>query len=212
MDTKISILNIFYNSFKYLKLITIIKLNILKFLKKGNLLIAEPSIIGDINFNRSVVLIVDHNELGSVGFILNKKLNYSTSELIPDLKYNFPIYNGGPVEKENLYFIHCIPELISNSLKIINNIYWGGDFNRIIELINNEEIKSNQIKFFLGYSGWNETQLKSEIDSASWILEEDEINRNLIFSNSDNVWKEKLIDLGGEYLIWSNSPDNPSHN
>ena len=72
--------------------------------------------------------------------------------------------------------------------------------------------KSNQIKFFLGYSGWNETQLKSEIDSASWILEEDEINRNLIFSNSDNVWKEKLIDLGGEYLIWSNSPDNPSHN
>ena len=78
--------------------------------------------------------------------------------------------------------------------------------------INNEEIKSNQIKFFLGYSGWNETQLKSEINSASWILEEDEINRNLVFSNSGNVWKEKLIDLGGEYLIWSNSPDNPNHN
>jgi putative transcriptional regulator len=71
-------------------------------IKKGNLLFAEPSMIGDINFNRSVVLIANHTKTGSVGFILNKKLNYTSSELIPELKYDFSIYNGGPVEKENL--------------------------------------------------------------------------------------------------------------
>ncbi len=181
-------------------------------IKKGNLLFAEPSMIGDINFNRSVVLIANHTKTGSVGFILNKKLNYTSSELIPELKYDFSIYNGGPVEKENLYFIHCYPEIIPGSIKIKNNIYWGGDFSKIIELINNDQIKESQIKFFLGYSGWEESQLETEISSSSWILVENEINKNLVFNKVDNIWKEKLIDLGGEYLIWSNSPENPNHN
>ncbi|MGY8946133.1 MAG: YqgE/AlgH family protein [Flavobacteriales bacterium] len=184
----------------------------MKIIKKGNLLFSEPSIIGDINFNRSVVLIANHTDMGSVGFILNKKINYTTSELIPELKYEFLIFNGGPVEKENLYFIHCLPEIIPDSLKIKNNIYWGGDFNRVIKLINNGKIKENQIKFFLGYSGWEESQLENEIDTSSWILQENEISENLVFNNGDNIWKEKLIDLGGEYLIWSNSPENPNHN
>ncbi len=181
-------------------------------IKKGDLLFAEPSVIGDVNFNRSVILIANHSEKGSVGFILNKKTNYNTSELIPELKYEFPIFNGGPVEKENLYFIHSFPDLIKNSIKIKNNIYWGGDFNKVIELINNDKIKKNQIKFFLGYSGWEESQLEDELESSSWILEKKETSEKIIFKKGVNIWKEKLINLGGEYLVWSNSPENPSHN
>ena len=181
-------------------------------IKKGDLLFAEPSVIGDMNFNRSVILVVNHSEKGSVGFILNKKTNYNTSELIPELKYEFPIYNGGPVERENLYFIHCFPELIKDSVKIKNNIYCGGNFHKIIELINNNKIGKNQIKFFLGYSGWEESQLETELNSSSWILEKKETSEKLVFKKRGNIWKEKLIDLGGEYLVWSNSPENPSHN
>ncbi len=181
-------------------------------LKKGNLLIAEPTGLSDLNFNRSVILLAEHNESGSVGFILNKKLKYSSKDLIPDLKYKFPIYNGGPVEIENLYFIHNQPKLIPNSLKITKEIYWGGDFNTVLELINSYKIKLGEIKFFLGYSGWDKNQLENEITISSWIVKKENSNSNLILQSCDEIWKEKLLELGGKYLIWSNSPENPSNN
>ena len=96
--------------------------------KKGNLIVAEPTVFSDENFNRSVILLVDHSQSGSVGFILNKKLEYSTKEIMPELKFEFPIYNGGPVQQDNLYFIHNKSKLISGSLAIKNEIHWGGDF------------------------------------------------------------------------------------
>ena len=80
--------------------------------KKGKLLIAEPSLTGDVSFNRSVVLLAEHNGEGSVGFILNKPLNYSMNELVTEIDVPFPVFNGGPVEQDNLYFIHKVPELI----------------------------------------------------------------------------------------------------
>jgi putative transcriptional regulator len=92
-------------------------------LQKGHLLIAEPSIIGDLSFNRSVILLADHNKEGSVGFILNKRLAYSLNDLVPEIESDLKIYNGGPVEQDNLYFIHNIPELIPNSIEISNGIF-----------------------------------------------------------------------------------------
>lgn len=180
--------------------------------KKGNLLIAEPTGFSDLNFNRSVILIVEHNESGSVGFVLNKKLDFSTIDLIPDLKYKFPIYNGGPVQTDNLYFIHNQPKLIPNSLKITKEIYWGGNFNEVLKLINTKQIKLDQIKFFLGYSGWDKNQLKNEINMSSWVIKKENSNTNLLLKSCKDIWKKKLLELGGKYLIWSNSPENPSNN
>ena len=99
-------------------------------LQKGQLLIAEPSIIGDLSFNRSVILLADHNQDGSVGFILNKPLKYTIKDLLPEIEAKFKIYNGGPVEQDNLYFIHNVPELIPNSIEISNGIFWGGNFKK----------------------------------------------------------------------------------
>ena len=90
--------------------------------KKGHLLIAEPSTLGDVSFNRSVVLLAEHNDEGSIGFILNKPLNYTINDLLPEIEASFKIYNGGPVEQDNLYFIHNIPEIIPNSIEISNGI------------------------------------------------------------------------------------------
>ena len=108
-------------------------------LNKGQLLIAEPYIIGDLSFNRSVILLADHNNDGSVGFIINKPLKYTIHDLIPEIKANFKIYNGGPVEQDNLYFIHNVPDLIPNSVEISNGIYWGGCFESVKELIKNQK-------------------------------------------------------------------------
>ncbi|MBT8257015.1 MAG: YqgE/AlgH family protein [Bacteroidia bacterium] len=180
--------------------------------KKGNLLIAEPSILGDLSFNRSVILLADHTEEGSVGFILNKPLEYSLEELIPEIMVSLKVYNGGPVEQDNLYFIHTVPELIPNSIEISNGIFWGGDFNTIIEGVNGGELNESNVRFFLGYSGWDADQLNDELSSNSWILTENIYNSGIIEKSDVTFWKEKMLELGGEYSIWSNAPENPSYN
>ena len=101
---------------------------------KGKLLIAEPSIIGDISFNRAVILLEDYNENGSVGLILNKPLEFKLKDFIPEVTSDLPVYNGGPVEQDNLYFIHCVPDLIPDSINISEGIYWCGDFDTILRL------------------------------------------------------------------------------
>lgn len=179
---------------------------------KGHLLIAEPSIIGDVSFNRSVVLLADHSNQGSVGFIMNKPLGYSLSDLVPEINADFIIYNGGPVEQDNLYFIHQIPDLIPNSVEISNGIYWGGDFSIVSKLISEHKITQNEIRFFLGYSGWDPVQLHQELEANSWVIVENTYEKEIIAKSYNTFWKEKMIELGGDYLLWSNAPENPSYN
>ena len=180
--------------------------------KKGKLLIAEPSITGDVSFNRSVVLLAEHNDQGSVGFILNKPLAYDISDLITEIKVPFKVFNGGPVEQDNLYFIHKVPDLIEGSIEISDGIYWGGDFEKTIELINSETITEDDIRFFLGYSGWDSLQLDQELSSKSWVVVKNEYESNIIQKSASAFWKEKMVELGGDYLIWSNAPENPTLN
>jgi len=180
--------------------------------KKGNLLIAEPSIIGDVSFNRSIVLLADYTHDGSIGFILNKPLDYTINDLIPELDADFKVYNGGPVEQDNLYFIHKVPELIPDSIEISLGIYWGGDFNVVAELIANKRIEEKDIRFFLGYSGWDSNQLDEELNINSWVVTENVYQNNIIEKDYEFFWKEKMLEFGGEYSIWSNAPENPSYN
>lgn len=180
--------------------------------KKGNLLIAEPSIIGDVSFNRSVVLLADHNENGSVGFILNKPLEYTINDLVPEIEQEFKVFNGGPVEQDNLYFIHKVPDLIPNSVEISNGIFWGGNFDIVVTLINKKVLDPKDIKFFLGYSGWEIEQLENELETSSWVVSENIYKEDLIEKCCSSFWKEKMLELGGEYSIWSNAPENPSFN
>lgn len=178
-------------------------------LKKGQLLVAEPSIIGDLSFNRSVILLAEHNEDGSVGFILNKPLKYTIRDLVPDIEASFKIYNGGPVEQDNLYFIHNVPELITDSIEISSGIFWGGDFELTKKLINEGKIKKDNIRFFLGYTGWETQQLENEMETNSWIIAENLYQNKIIGKSTTDFWKEKILELGGDYIIWSNAPENP---
>lgn len=180
--------------------------------KKGCLILAEPSILNDISFNRAVILLTEHNLDGSVGFIMNKPLSYTINDLIPEINATFLIYNGGPVEQDNLYFIHNVPELIPESVEISNGIYWGGNFEMTKKLINEGIIKKENIRFFLGYTGWETEQLEYELEENAWIIIENELKEKIIGKNSQDFWKEKMSELGGEYLLFSNSPENPSLN
>ncbi|WP_127846222.1 YqgE/AlgH family protein [Psychroflexus aestuariivivens] len=181
--------------------------------KCGNILISEPTIIGDITFNRSVILLAHYNSDGAVGFILNKPLEFNLDDIIPEVNFSFKIFNGGPVEQDNLYFIHNVPHLIEESIKIANGVFWGGSFETIIQIINNKEITENNIKFFLGYSGWDPIQLEDELKAKTWVID-DEIEPKDVFNvnTKGEFWQEKMKNLGGEYLLWSNAPENPNNN
>ncbi|AWM12878.1 YqgE/AlgH family protein [Flavobacterium sp. NRK F10] len=180
--------------------------------KKGHLLIAEPSTLGDISFNRSIILLAEHNEEGSVGFIINKPLDYTIHDLVPEIKANFSVYNGGPVEQDNLYFIHNIPDIIPNSVEIANGIYWGGDFNVTLDLINEGKITKKNIRFFLGYSGWEAHQLENELKENAWIVTENNLKAKLLAKPVQQFWKEKMKEQGGEYILFSNAPSDPMLN
>src|SRR5690554_6750820 len=97
---------------------------------RGQLLIAEPSALNDDSFNRSIILLVACNPEGSVGFIMNKPSDYTLQSFIPEIRNNFTVYIGGPVEQQNLYFIHTRPDLIENSLEISKGLYWGWKFEK----------------------------------------------------------------------------------
>ena len=178
---------------------------------KGKLLIAEPSIIDD-SFGRTVVLLTEHNENGSVGFILNKPLGYTINDLVPDLNCSSEVYNGGPVEQDNLYFIHQSPEKIPDSIEICNGIYWGGDFSALKKLINDKKINPDSLRFFLGYSGWSSKQLLNEMKEDSWVVSEKISTPEILTTRTESMWRSQMMYLGGEYKIWANSPSDPKLN
>lgn len=180
--------------------------------KKGHLLIAEPSIIGDISFHRAVVLLADETESGFIGFILNKPLEYTLQDLVPQINSTIPVYEGGPVEQDNLYFIHQVPDLIPDSIEIANGIYWGGDFTTVSALLETESIGEKDIRFFLGYSGWDFEQLHQEIQTEVWVVTKNSYKSSLMEKDHATFWKEKMEEFGGDYLIWSNAPENPINN
>lgn len=179
---------------------------------RGKLLISEPNIIGDASFSRSVVLLTEFNSEGIVGFIINKPLDYTLNELVPEIEQEFEVYDGGPVSTDNLYFLHCIPHLIPDSHHIEDGIYWGGDFKTVSKLINQHKIQTHEIKFFLGYSGWGQNQLQEELDSKSWVVIDNDDSDKVLSDEIHDFWKIKMRNLGNGYEIWSNAPENPSYN
>ncbi|PHQ55820.1 MAG: transcriptional regulator [Lutibacter sp.] len=178
---------------------------------KGKLLVSEPSILNDKSFNRSVIFLSEHNEDGCLGFILNKPTEFVLNDLIAEINCNFKIYNGGPVEQDNLYFIHKIPKLIPNSIEIDKELYWGGDFETLTDLLNKKAVKPTEIRFFLGYSGWSIDQLNEELNESTWAVVENNYP-NILEVKCDDFWKNQLLEFGGEYQIWANAPKNPNLN
>lgn len=180
-------------------------------LAKGKLLVAEPSILNDASFNRSVILLSEHNNEGSVGFIMNKPSEFNLNDLIPEMPNSHTVYIGGPVSRENLYFIHNVPTLIPDSQDIGNGLYWGGDFEAVQELLKSDLLSTDNIRFFLGYSGWSKDQLADELETTSWIVMENKF-ANIFMITDSSSWKEQLLKFGEKYKLWANAPENPTLN
>ena len=178
----------------------------------GKLLISEP-FLADPNFRRSVILISDYQEEGTVGFVLNHPSLLLLKDLIPEMpEAEFPIYIGGPVATDTVHFIHRCFDKMNDGQEIAKGIYWGGNFETLKVLINNGSIEAHEVKFFLGYSGWAKDQLKEEIEGNTWIVS-DRYHQEVVFSdNEEELWREVIIELGPKYAHVSNFPQNPNLN
>ena len=179
--------------------------------ERGCLLISEPY-LPDPNFERTIILLCENNEEGSFGFVLNKPSLAAVSEVMDDIKdYNTPALVGGPVQQDTLHYIHRFPSL-EDSVEILPGIFWGGNFERLLFLLDTKQMPHKDIKFFLGYSGWTAGQLDEELKQDSWIVS-DQASEELIFDTEpDSMWKKTLRIMGGRYSVYSNYPKDPRLN
>jgi putative transcriptional regulator len=129
----------------------------------------STSKLDDTFFEKTQVFITEHNEKGAIGFVVNRPFSRTFNEL-EEFKHSkpIPLYDGGPVDQEHLFFIHQRPDLIKDGTPVINNICVGGDFKDAVRLINNNTLSEKDIKLFIGYCGWNDQELEAEIAEGSW--------------------------------------------
>jgi putative transcriptional regulator len=178
----------------------------------GRLLISEP-FLADPNFARSVVLVAEESESGVLGVVVNQKSNLLLSDLIPKIERSiFPMFIGGPVEVDSIFYVHRCFDKIQSGFEIAKGLYWSYDFDVVHHLIQDDNLNSNEIKFFLGYSGWAPSQLNEEIASNTWIVS-DQYKADLIFQEDEKeVWPDVIRNLGPRYAHLVNFPQNPNLN
>lgn len=180
--------------------------------KQGSVLISEP-FLGDPNFERSVVLICEHETTqGTFGLILNQTSNLLLADVLEENIYpDIPLLVGGPVQHNTLHYLHRRPDLIDGGVEIMEGVTWGGNFTQVKELLNNGVLSPNDIRCFIGYSGWEIDQLVSELKKDSWIISE--TTADVIFDTpAEKFWRNLLKDMGGDFKVMSNYPIDPRLN
>ncbi len=178
---------------------------------KGKILISTPDLSGDI-FSRSLVLLLEHTTDGAFGLILNKKKgkSFSASDTL-DLTKDAVWYEGGPVEPSRHFFLIKGQTTNEDSFRINENYYVTENWKLVVKGILDGEIDLQNIKFFEGYSGWFAGQLESEIARKAW-TPVDIHNLDYTTRDDENLWKKLMQNLGGEYLLWANAPEDISMN
>jgi len=181
-------------------------------IESGQVLIAEP-FMGDSNFKRCVICLCEHSEEGSMGFILNRPLNLSLTDLIADMpgEEKFKVYYGGPVATDTIHYIHNLGELLDNSVKIKSGVYWGGDYEKLKFLIDKGLVNKNNIRFYIGYSGWSSGQLMEEMETGTWVPSE--LHANYVFKTRPyQLWKQVMDHKGNTFSVIAQMPKGISLN
>lgn len=179
---------------------------------QGSLLLSEPFMM-DPTFERSVVMLCEHSEDATIGLMLNQRSHLLLSDILPDIRHeNFPIYVGGPVEKNALFFLHRAYDKLLSGEQIYEDVYWGGDFDKLIALIDDKQIEPLEAKFFLGYSGWAPRQLENEIKQNSWAVHKTFDPALTFLLDGEDLWKQAIISLGPKYAHVAGFPRSPDLN
>ena len=179
---------------------------------QGCVLLSDP-FTQDSYFSRSAVLLCRHNKKETFGFVLTNyieidlhKLDENLPEIITKISY------GGPVEKDHLFYIHTFGKEIEGAEQIIDTLYFGGDYEMLFELIKADPKRINEVRFFIGYAGWDFEQLNNEMKDHSWIAVTNITEKEILSTSSDHFWKDCMTKQGSKFEMISNFPLNPNEN
>ena len=179
--------------------------------KKGRILLSEPLSLDSVFF-RSMVLLTEHNDEGSIGYMLNKPTSYRLNQILStNYSFNPIVHFGGPVQPDTLHFIHTLGEKLPGSKAVVDGLYWNGDFEIVKLIAEQNQLDDNKIRFFLGYSGWAPNQLEDELKRKFWLIENADINF-IMTNRHPESWKNFLKMKGDKYKPWLNVPVNPTYN
>lgn len=177
---------------------------------KGSVLLSEP-FLQDPHFERSVVLMCEHSDAESFGFVINHQSTAQLKDLMDIAPTSIPVYLGGPVANNSLFYLHMIPG-IESSEEILPGLFYGGDLTELLEMIEIDKKTLVKIRFFLGYSGWGKGQLVQEIKERSWISTTNLSLETLFFTPTETLWKTSMSFQGEQFKTFSIFPKNIADN
>jgi putative transcriptional regulator len=179
--------------------------------ERGQVLLSEP-FLSDPYFRRTVIFLCEHNLEGSFGFVLNNYIDVELDQIMDNMpQHHSKISIGGPVRNSNLYYIHTLGQQLSESVEIIPGVFMGGDFERLREMLQSGEVARDQVRFFVGYSGWSPEQLENEIKTNSWFVTT--VNKDLVMNTEiKDLWKVIMKGMGRKGEMLANLPEDPSLN
>jgi putative transcriptional regulator len=179
--------------------------------KSGQVLLAEPFML-DPYFRRAAVLLCEHHDEGSIGFILNKSIDMMVNDLIAEFPpFEAEVFYGGPVQTDTLHYIHNVGDLLEESVRVADGVWWGGDFDKLKFLISSGLMLPENIRFFVGYSGWTHGQLEEELTIGSWVCAD--MHANYLYkSTPEKLWQQVMYSKGDKYEVIASIPEVVSWN
>lgn len=180
-------------------------------IEQGNILIAQP-FLQDGYFKRSVIYLCEQNGDGVIGFVLNRPQGMLLRDVIPHIKNgNFPVFEGGPVSVNQLYYIHTIGEKLNDSVHITGGVYWGGNFFELAHMIEHGQVSPQEVRFFVGCSSWGLEQLTDELADNAWFMKQTDYS-DLVAVKPSELWGSELAKLNPGYRAFSDFAHDPSLN
>lgn len=184
-------------------------------IRGGDILISSP-LIKDPTFSRSAVLILERDSSGGhIGLVLNHAMELTLNEVcgMPGLGADIDIFNGGPVDLQRLFWVHTLGDRLPGSVEVLPGLWVGGDYEALMEWFASGAPVKENLRFFLGYSGWSAGQLEKEIQSGAWAVLSNFLDPGLLIRSApDHVWHDLTRHLGPEYRHWLMLPPHPSLN
>lgn len=181
---------------------------------KGALLVSEP-FMRDQYFGHSVIELVDFEARSpSMGIVLNRLTSHTLDSLVKgvDDSTDIPVFCGGPMSCDRLYFLHALGDMIPDSREISDGLFIGGRFDTIIDYVNSGCQIDGKVRFFIGYSGWDSGQLEDELDKKVWAVTSPKKTCELLTGEEDGYWHRTVKLMGARYKGWLYHPQNPRAN